>query len=75
MRRIVAPMDESEPTPEALLRRQRAQEEAERVAQADAASDETALTHERRADKARYLREKLEAQSEADQSKAQDSGG
>jgi len=68
-------MDEPEPTPEALLRRQQAQEEAERVAQADAASDETALTHERRADKARYLREKLEAQSEADQSNAKDGGG
>ena len=67
-------MDEGEPTPEALLRRQQAQEEAERVAQADAASDEKALTHERRADKARYLREKLEAQSQADHSQAPDSG-
>ncbi len=68
-------MDQPDPTPEALLRRQQAQEQAERVAQADAASDETALTHQRRADKARYLREKLEAQSDADQSKAQDGGG
>lgn len=60
-------MDEPEPTPEVLLRRQRAQEDAERAAQAEASSDETALTHARRADKARYLREKLEAQSEADE--------
>jgi hypothetical protein len=60
-------MEEPEPTQEALLRRQQAQEAAERAAQADAASDETALTHQRRADKARYLREKLEDQSEADQ--------
>ncbi len=58
-------MDEPEPTPEGLLRRQQAQEEAARAAQADAVSDEMALTHERRADKARYLREKLEAQTEA----------
>lgn len=60
-------MDEPEPTPEALLRRQQTQEEAERAAQADAGSDENALTHERRADKARYLGEKLQAQNEADQ--------
>ncbi len=66
-------MEEPEPTPEALLRRQQANEEAERVAQADAVSDEQALTHERRADKARYLREKLEAQSDADQSDAEPS--
>ncbi|GAC1571957.1 MAG: hypothetical protein NVS3B18_05200 [Candidatus Dormibacteria bacterium] len=59
-------MDEPDPTPEALRRRQQAQEEAERAALAEAAGDETALTHERRADKARYLREKLEAQREAD---------
>ena len=65
-------MDEPEPTPEALLRRQQAQEEAERAAQADAVSDESALTHERRADKARYLREKLEAQSGADQDDGSD---
>jgi hypothetical protein len=63
---MVASMDEPEPTPEALRRRQQAQEEAERAAQADAPSEEKALTHERRADKARYLREKLEAQREAD---------
>ena len=59
-------MDESDPTPEALGRRQQAQEAAERAAQADAVSDAMALTHKRRADKARYLREKLEAQSDAD---------
>ncbi|MDQ6730572.1 MAG: hypothetical protein M3022_09780 [Actinomycetota bacterium] len=66
-------MDEPEPTPDALLRRQQAHEEAERVAAADAVSDEQALTHERRADKARYLREKLEAQGDADQREADQS--
>ncbi|MDQ2895759.1 MAG: hypothetical protein M3Y09_08935 [Actinomycetota bacterium] len=67
-------MDEPEPTPEALQRRQQAHEEAERVAQADAVSDEQALIHERRAEKARYLREKLEAQRDADQSEVDKSG-
>ncbi len=61
-------MNEPEPTPQALLRHQQVQEEAERAAQADAGTDDQALTHERRADKARYLREKLEAQTESDQS-------
>jgi hypothetical protein len=66
MRRMVTPVEDPDPTPEALRRRQEAQEAAERTAQTHAVSDENALTHERRADKARYLREKLEAQSEAD---------
>ena len=59
-------MPETEPTPEALKRRQEAQETAELEALADAETEDDALTHERRADKARYLREKLDAQSRAD---------
>ena len=59
-------MDEYEPTTEVLKRRQLAQEKAEREAKETAVSDAGALTHERRADKARYLREKLEQQSRAD---------
>ena len=59
-------MPESEPTPEALKRHQQAQEAAEREALAAAETDDDALTHERRADKARYLREKLDAQARAD---------
>lgn len=64
--RIVGAMPEIEPNPEALKRRQEAQETAELDALADAENEDDALTHERRADKARYLREKLDAQARAD---------
>lgn len=60
------PTPEPELTTEALRRRQQAQEEAEREALAGAATEAETLLHERRADKARYLREKLEAQRRAD---------
>jgi hypothetical protein len=62
----VSRMDESAPDTEVLKRQQRAQELAEREALAEAEGEPEALKHERRADKARYLREKLEQQSEAD---------
>jgi hypothetical protein len=62
---MVSCMDEAKPDPETLKHRQSAQEAAEREALADAEGDAEAEKHERRADKARYLREKLEEQSEA----------
>lgn len=57
---------------EQLKRRQLAQEQAEREALEHADSDADALTHERRADKARYLREKLQEREQADREAAHD---
>lgn len=65
---MVSAMDEAKPDPDTLKHRQRAQEVAEREALAGAADKAEAETHARRADKARYLREKLEEQTEADRS-------
>jgi hypothetical protein len=59
-------MDEPTPTAEVLKRQQREQELAEREALTKAEQEAEAKKHERRADKARYLREKLEQQTEAD---------
>jgi hypothetical protein len=59
-------MDEPTPATEDLKRQQRAQELAERAALTTAEREAEAKKHERRADKARYLREKLEQQTEAD---------
>lgn len=59
-------MDEPTPATEVLKRQQRAQELAEREALAVAEREAEAKKHARRADKARYLREKLEQQSQAD---------
>jgi hypothetical protein len=61
-------MDEPTPATEVLKRQQRAQELAEREALTKAERGAEAKKHERRADKARYLREKLEQQAEADHS-------
>ncbi len=66
IRESADPAPEQEPSPEALRRRQQAQEEAELEALAGAGTEAETLIHERRADKARYLREKLEAQRRAD---------
>jgi hypothetical protein len=55
-----------DPTTEKLRLRQLAQERAEREELAQAHSEADAEAHLRRADKARYLREKLECQQEAD---------
>ena len=60
-------MQHEEPITETLRRRTSAQEQAERDALAEAASAEDALKHKRRADKAAYLRAKLEQQSRADE--------
>lgn len=59
-------MEEASPDTETLKRQQLAQEQAEREAVSEAERDAEAHKHERRADKARYLREKLEQQSQAD---------
>jgi hypothetical protein len=55
-----------EPTTEELRLRQAQEERAELLELARAQSDAEAKTHERRADKAGYLREKLEEQQQAD---------
>jgi hypothetical protein len=59
-------MDQPTPATEVLKRQQREQELAEREALTKAEHEAEAKKHERRADKARYLREKLEQQTEAD---------
>jgi hypothetical protein len=55
-----------EPNTEELRRRQRDEERAELRELARAQSDADATTHRRRADKAGYLRQKLEEQQRAD---------
>ncbi len=57
---------------EELERRQLAQERAEREALERADSGADARTHERRADKARYLREKLQERERADRDAVDD---
>lgn len=59
-------MSGDEPTTEELRLRQLAQERAEREELAQAQSGADADAHLRRADKAGYLREKLEQQQRAD---------
>lgn len=59
-------MDEPTPATEVLKRQQHEQELAEREALTKAEQEAEAKKHERRADKAHYLREKLEQQTEAD---------
>jgi hypothetical protein len=63
---IVSNMVEPEPTTEQLKVRQQEQETAEHKALSQAATESEADKHQRRADKARYLREKLEQQEQAD---------
>jgi hypothetical protein len=63
-------MDEHDPTPEELSERERIQERASRDAAAEAGSEGEARTQLRRAEKARYLRERLDEQVDAD--RAQD---
>jgi hypothetical protein len=64
--------DADEPRTAELKERQRAQEmaERERLAEADTAAE--AKVHRRRADKAHYLREKLEQRERADREAADD---
>ncbi len=59
-------MTDDEPTVEELKQRQLAQEVAERDALNHADTDADADKHQRRADKARYLREKLQEREQAD---------
>lgn len=65
-------MADDQPTLEQLKRRQRDQELAEREALAEAETDADADKHRRRADKARYLREKLAQRELADQQAARE---
>ena len=60
-------MDE-DPTTEELRIRQARRESAERGAEEAAPTEETTETHRRRADKAAYLREKLEERAESERS-------
>ncbi len=62
-----------DPTVDELKTRQRDQELAERELLDDADNDAAADSHRRRADKARYLREKLEQRERADDQAALDS--
>ena len=59
-------MPDEDPTPEELRERERAQEHLAREAAAAADTEEEARVNLRRADKAAYLREKLEEQERAD---------
>jgi hypothetical protein len=59
-------MGDNEPTPEQLRVRQHEQETAEHKAITSAETEAEVEKHQRRADKARYLREKLEEQERAD---------
>ena len=59
-------MVESEPTTERLKVRQHEEETAQQQAVRQAETEAEADKHRRRADKARYLREKLEEQQRAD---------
>jgi len=57
---------EDEPTTRELKLRQEQREAEERDRARDAESDEATGSHERRADKAQYLREKLEERERAE---------
>ena len=67
-------MDGDDPTPEELRERQGAEEAAAEQSLREAATDEEALTSLRRAEKARYLRGKLEEQERADRERDADQG-
>jgi hypothetical protein len=56
-----------DPDTKELRAEQLARERAERELAQDAPKDEETAQHKRRADKARYLREKLEERAEAEQ--------
>lgn len=59
-------MSSDDPSAEELRRRQRSQERAETEQLAEAITPAEADRHRRRAEKARYLREKLEQRERAD---------
>jgi hypothetical protein len=62
----VTPSEAPDPAPEELAADQERRERAERTQAAEAVSERETRAHERRADKAGYLREKLEEQAESD---------
>jgi hypothetical protein len=64
-------MSADEPTVEELRRRQMDQERDERERLADADTDADADRHRRRAEKAHYLRGKLEERQQADRDAAE----
>ncbi len=66
------PMTTDDPHIDELKRRQLEQEEAERDEIGSAVSEAEADRHRRRADKARYLREKLEERERADRQAAEE---
>lgn len=59
-------MTDGDPTTEELRRLQRDREQTEAELARDAPDEEETAQHERRADKARYLREKLGERAEAE---------
>ncbi len=59
--------DPAHPTPEELSEHELEQERLSREAASQAETEEEARVNLRRADKARYLREKLEEQTRADE--------
>jgi len=59
---------DEDPTTEELRLRQARRESAERGAEDEAATDKSTEAHRRRADKAAYLREKLEERAESERS-------
>ena len=63
-----------DPKPHELSQHQRDQEQVERDAIQDADSEAEAERHRRRADKAGYLRSKLEEQQRADREAGDDDG-
>jgi hypothetical protein len=65
-------MSGDEPSTEKLRRRQLSQEEAEREQLADADTEADAERHRRRAEKASYLRRKLEEREQSERQAGED---
>ncbi len=65
-------MDQDDIETRALRRQQAERAEAERTEAQDAPSDEETAQHERRADKADYLKQKLEERAAAERKAAND---
>jgi hypothetical protein len=61
-----------EPTADELREEQGERAAHERAEQAEAASEDEARAHERRADKAEYLREKLDEREQAERRRERD---
>jgi hypothetical protein len=69
---MVSVMSGDDPKPQELSEHQRDQERVEREAIQDSGSEAEAERHRRRADKAGYLRNKLEEQQRADRGGAKE---